>query len=163
VARKALGRNLSDLAARAPRPRGFCGRFRAAEGSRQARAQGFARGLRRCCRNVMALPLIDGETVLTRTGGADLDHGVANERRAAWFARSRRACGSYRVVTARWDERARTEARTDIGRFHRWNLDRRRRAASCAASICTQPRNGMVEDGRFTELGCSGPEWNGIV
>lgn len=145
VAHKALGVNLSDLAAKGAKPAGFLMTLALPKGQGNAWLKRFARGLGAAARQY-GCPLLGGDTVRTPgpvtisiTAFGTLPKGTMVHRFGA-------RAGDRIVVTGSVGDAALgLKLRIDRGAAKRWKLDAGKRRHLASRYLRPQPRNAVTE------------------
>lgn len=145
VAKKALGVNLSDLAAKGAEPAGFLLTLALPKDHDDAWLRAFARGLGAAAKRY-GCPLLGGDTVMTPgpvtisiTAFGALPKGTMVHRSGA------QAHDAVVVTGTIGDAALGLKLRTDIGAIQRWKLDAKLRAHLAQRYVVPQPRNAVAE------------------
>jgi thiamine-monophosphate kinase len=145
VARKALGVNLSDLAAKGAKPAGFLLTLALPKDHDNAWLKAFARGLGSEAKRY-GCPLLGGDTVMTPGPVTISITAFGTLPKGAMVHRSGARAGDIIVVTGTIGDAALgLKLRTDIGAIHRWKLDAKMRAHLGQRYLVPQPRNAVAE------------------
>jgi thiamine-monophosphate kinase len=145
VAHKALGVNLSDLAAKGAKPAGFLLTLALPKDHGKAWLKSFARGLGAAAK-AYRCPLLGGDTVLTPGPVTISIAAFGTLPKGTMVRRSGARAGDIVVVTGTIGDAALgLKLRTDIGAVHRWRLDPRMQRHLASRYLVPQPRNAVAE------------------
>ncbi len=145
IARKALGVNLSDLAAKGAKPLGFLLTLALPKDRRDAWLKSFARGLGAAARRA-GCPLLGGDTVLTPGPVTISITAFGTLPKGAMVKRSGARAGDRVVITGTIGDAALgLKLRTDRGAAKRWKLDPRMRRHLASRYLVPQPRHAVAE------------------
>jgi thiamine-monophosphate kinase len=145
VARKALGVNLSDLAAKGAKPAGFLLTLALPKDHRDAWLQKFARGLGAAARR-SGCPLLGGDTVRTPGPVTISITAFGTLPKGSMVKRSGARAGDRVVVTGTIGDAALgLKLRTDRNAAKRWKLDAGMRRHLASRYLVPQPRNAVAE------------------
>ena len=145
VARKALGVNLSDLAAKGAKPAGFLLTLALPKDHSKAWLKAFARGLGAAASRY-GCPLLGGDTVLTPGPVTISIAAFGTLPKGTMVRRSGARAGDVVVVTGTIGDAALgLKLRTDIGAVHRWNLVPPMQRHLASRYLVPQPRNAVAE------------------
>jgi thiamine-monophosphate kinase len=145
VARKALGVNLSDLAAKGAKPLGFLLTLALPKDRRDAWLKSFARGLGATARR-SGCPLLGGDTVLTPGPVTISITAFGAVPKGAMVKRTGARAGDRVVVTGTIGDAALgLKLRTDRGAAKRWKLDAGMRQHLASRYLVPRPRNAVAD------------------
>ena len=145
VACKALGVNLSDLAAKGAKPAGFLLTLALPKDWSQPWLKTFARGLGRMAKRY-GCPLLGGDTVMTPGPVTISIAAFGTLPKGTAVLRSGAKAGDVVVVTGTIGDAALgLKLRTDIGAIQRWKLDASMRAHLAQRYLVPLPRNAVAE------------------
>jgi thiamine-monophosphate kinase len=146
IARKALGVNLSDLAAKGAKPAGFLMTLALPKKSRGGDwLKRFARGLDAGSRQ-SGCALLGGDTVLTPGPVTISIMAFGTLPKGSMVKRSGARVGDHIVVTGTIGDAALgLKLRTDRGAARRWKLDARMRRHLASRYLVPEPRNAVAD------------------
>ena len=145
VARKALGVNLSDLAAKGAKPAGFLLTLALPKDYGNKWLKAFTRGLGAAAKRY-GCPLLGGDTVLTPGPVTISITAFGTLPKGSMVRRSGARAGDIVVVTGTIGDAALgLKLRTDIGAVHRWKLDPPTQRHLAQRYLVPQPRNAVAD------------------
>lgn len=145
VARKALGVNLSDLAAKGAKPAGFLLTLALPKDHGKKWLKAFARGLGAAAKRY-GCPLLGGDTVLTPGPVTISITAFGTLPKGTMVRRSGARVGDVVVVTGTIGDAALgLKLRTDIGAVHRWRLAPEIQRHLASRYLVPQPRNAVAD------------------
>ena len=145
VARKALGVNLSDLAAKGAKPAGFLLTLALPKDHGKAWLKVFARGLGQEAKRYDC-PLLGGDTVMTPGPVTISIAAFGTLPKGTMVRRSGARAGDVVVVTGTIGDAALgLKLRTDIGAVHRWKVDAKLQRHLASRYLVPRPRNAVAE------------------
>jgi thiamine-monophosphate kinase len=145
VARKALGVNLSDLAAKGAKPAGFLVTLALPKAQGNAWLKRFTRGLGAAAKQ-SGCPLLGGDTVRTPGPVTISITAFGTLPKGTMVHRFRARAGDRIVVTGTIGDAALgLKLRTDRGAAKRWKLDAGMRRHLASRYLVPRPRNAVAE------------------